>query len=264
MNIEKLIQRAAVAVALLVVVGVAKAQTAPVVNLSVTPASGIGSVTPTITWSTSPAATSCTASGDWSGTKAASGTTTLAAVTASKSYTLTCVFPTTGSVQVQWVPPTTNTDGSALANLSSYHVYVGSSATTLADKQLIAAPASTATVPGLANGTWFFAVSAVSATGKESAKSNVVTKTIAPLSASDTETVTVTPDTTPNPPTNLTVVDPIAYNLRVDYGRFAFLRGTRAGKVALGTPCDETRVTADGYNAIKKRGSVLVAKCAAA
>lgn len=43
----------------------------------------------TLTWSTANA-TSCTASGAWSGTKATSGTQTLAALTASGTYKLTC------------------------------------------------------------------------------------------------------------------------------------------------------------------------------
>jgi hypothetical protein len=269
MNIHRLIQRTAVTVGLLCLIGVVRAQT---VTLTASPASAIGSTPVTLTWSTTPTATSCTASGDWTGTKAASGTTTLAAITASKSYTLTCSFPTTGQTQLSWVAPTTNTDGSALTNLASYQVYYGTSATTLSQKApLVSFPSTSTTVTGLTNGTWFFAVTALSGTNKESAKSNVVQKTIAALSASDTETVTVTPDTTPNPPTNLTVVDPVAYNVRADYGRFAFLRGSRAGVARIGAACDETRITLDGYAVISRprtavvprpsEGATLVAKC---
>jgi hypothetical protein len=247
---------------------------AQTVTLTASPATAIGSTPVTLTWSTTPVATSCTASGDWTGTKAASGTTTLAAVTTSKSYTLTCTFPTTGAAALAWTPPTTNTDNSPLTNLASYKVYVGSSATTLAEKQLIAAPASTASVTGLATGTWFFAVTAVSATGKESAKSNVGQKTIAALTATASAAVTVTPDTTPNPPTNLTVSDPVVYDIRPNESTFAFDRGRAVGVVKLGAACDEVRTTGGGFYALERpskvklsrqpRSVALVAKCSAA
>lgn len=258
---------------LLLVACAANAQAAPAVTLTASPQSAIGSTPVTLTWATTPAATSCTASGDWTGTKAASGTTTLAAVTASKSYTLTCSFPTTGSASLAWTPPSTNTDSSALGNLSSYKIYVGTSATTLTEKQLVAAPASSATVASLANGTWFFAVTAVSATGKESAKSNVATKTIAALSASASTTVTVTPDTTPNPPTNLTVVEQTAYEIRPNESTFAFDRGRAVGVAKLGAACDEERTTGGGFYALERpsrvkltrppRSVALVARCSA-
>ena len=58
--------------------GAAQAQTAGTVTLRANPTSATGSIVPVLTWSTNPVATSCTASGGWSGTKAASGTQTLA------------------------------------------------------------------------------------------------------------------------------------------------------------------------------------------
>lgn len=231
----------------------AEAQT---VTLTASPAAGIGSVTPTLTWSTTPAATSCTASGDWSGTKAASGTQTLAAVTSSKSYTLTCSFATTGQSQLSWVPPTTNTDSSPLTNLASYKIYYGTAATTLTQTKTLAAPASGDLILNIANGTWFFAVSAISSTGKESAKSNVATKTIPAASATDTELVTVTPDTTPSPPSNLTVVEQTAYDVRPNESTFAFDRGRAIGTAKLGAACDETRSTGAGFFAVERPSRV--------
>ena len=99
----------------LLLAGLAQAQTAGVVSLSATPTSGTGSVTPRLTWSTNPVATSCTASGGWSGTKAASGAQTLTAINANTNYTLTCTWGT-GSATVNWTAPTTNTNGSACAD----------------------------------------------------------------------------------------------------------------------------------------------------
>src|SRR5213076_1330508 len=96
--------------------GVAQAQT---VSLSANKTSATGSLTPVLTWSTNPVASSCAASGGWSGTKAASGSQTLTAISASTNYTLTCTWAT-GSSTVSWVAPTTNTDGSSLTNLAGF------------------------------------------------------------------------------------------------------------------------------------------------
>ena len=80
----------------------------------------------------------------------------------------------------------------------------------------------------------------------------------------------VEPSGPPNPPTNLTVVETTAYNVRPNYQRFAFERGTRAGTIRLGAACDESRVTAEGYMVISRpsqvvprpqSGVVLVARC---
>jgi hypothetical protein len=51
--------------------GAAQAQTAGVVTLTANRTSNVGSFAPVLTWSTNPVAQSCTASGGWSGTKAA-------------------------------------------------------------------------------------------------------------------------------------------------------------------------------------------------
>lgn len=252
-----------------IVSGVAQAQT---VTLNVNPTSGIGSVVPVLNWTTTPVATSCTASGDWTGTKAASGTQTLAAITASKSYVLTCAFPTTVSVPLSWTPPTQNTDNSALTNLASYRINFGTTATTLTQTMTVPAPASGAIVLNVANGSWFFTSTAISSTGKASVASNTASKTVAALSAADTETVTVTPDTTPNPPSNLQVIEPTAFDVRPNEQTFAFDRGRAVGTAKLGAACDEERTTGGGFFALERpskvkltkapRSTALVAKCA--
>ncbi|KKP77881.1 MAG: hypothetical protein UR77_C0011G0003 [Candidatus Nomurabacteria bacterium GW2011_GWC2_35_35] len=65
---------------------------APTVTISASPTSVAYNGSSTLTWS-STNATSCTASGDWSGAKAISGTQSTGALTASKTYTLTCTGP---------------------------------------------------------------------------------------------------------------------------------------------------------------------------
>lgn len=76
---------------------------------------GDGEVVPELTWSTSPPAQSCAASGapNWTGTKAAAGTETLAPITSSATYNLECTWPGDSIVTFTWTNPTENTDGSA-------------------------------------------------------------------------------------------------------------------------------------------------------
>ena len=62
---------------------------APTVSLNASPTSLASGSSSTLTWS-STNATSCTASGGWSGTKAASGTLTTGALTTTTTYTLSC------------------------------------------------------------------------------------------------------------------------------------------------------------------------------
>ncbi len=65
---------------------------APVVNLTVNPASVQSGGTTQLSW-TSTNATSCTASGGWSGSRATSGAATSSALTTTTTFTLTCTGP---------------------------------------------------------------------------------------------------------------------------------------------------------------------------
>lgn len=141
-------------------------------------------VTPRLTWSTTPAAASCTASGGtgWAGTKAASGTQTLAGVTASQSYVLQCSWPGATIAVVNWTPPTTNTDGTPYTNPNGFRIQYGN--TGPAEQQLTQSvylnnaqsAGNTWTSPTLAPGTWYFGVKAVNTLGLESTLSNVASK----------------------------------------------------------------------------------------
>jgi hypothetical protein len=105
------------------------AQTDPSVTFGASVTNANGSLTTTLTWSTTPAANSCTASGhsSWTGQKAASGSLALPAITLSGSYSLTlnCTWPGDSTATVRWTPPTQNTDGSALAKCASQAVTSG-------------------------------------------------------------------------------------------------------------------------------------------
>ncbi len=176
--------RKLLAIALLLAAGPLLAQTAPTGSFTLTTQINTnGTLTPTLTWSTTPAATSCTASGDaaWAGTKAASGTQTLAAfpTTTPKAYALVCTWPGQTQALLAWNPPTLNTDGTALTNLAGYRVSWGTSATALTQVAQISNPSTTTyTVTNLTAGTWFFGVRAYTTQGSESALSNVVSRAL--------------------------------------------------------------------------------------
>jgi hypothetical protein len=95
----------------------AQAPAAPMVNLSASATSIAYDGSTTLSWSSSNA-TSCTASGGWSGAKATSGTQTLSNRTATATYTLSCTGAggTTAqevTVNVAPPPPTLNFGASA-------------------------------------------------------------------------------------------------------------------------------------------------------
>lgn len=85
-----------------------------------------------------------------------------------------------GSLPLQWDAPTTNADGTALADLANYRIYLGATVPTCpsASFHLVSSPTSTpgagevvaSRIVGLSAGTTYFArVTAVDATGNESA-----------------------------------------------------------------------------------------------
>lgn len=167
----------------------ADAQTPGTGSLTIATAPGTtaGQVITTLTWTTTPAGAACTASGDWTGTKAASGTETLPAATPPKAYSLRCTWPGDTTATLSWTPPTTNTDGSPLAKcaaatdtgpcLAKYRICRGASATTTTDCRDTNIPAATgSTWTGLAAGTHWFGVKAVTGQGVESALSNTASK----------------------------------------------------------------------------------------
>jgi hypothetical protein len=95
------------------------------------------------------------------------------------AFAITVTDVATGSATVSWTPPTQNSDGSALTNLSGYRIAYGRSATVLDRSISLSNPSlSTAVVDNLSSGTWYFAVSAVNNQGAASNPSNVASKTI--------------------------------------------------------------------------------------
>ena len=84
-----------------------------------------------------------------------------------------------GTADVSWTPPTTNTDGSTLTNLAGYNIYYGTSPNALNQQvQVSNVGVTNYVISGLTSGTWYFAVTAYTSTGTESSLSNVASKTI--------------------------------------------------------------------------------------
>ena len=84
-----------------------------------------------------------------------------------------------GTATLSWTTPTSNVDGSTLLDLAGYRIYYGTSAGSLG--QVIDLPIAQATsylVKDLSSGTFYFAVTAYTSSGAESAQSNVASKTI--------------------------------------------------------------------------------------
>ena len=84
-----------------------------------------------------------------------------------------------GSATVNWTPPTSNSDGSALTNLAGYRIHYGTASNSLTQSVQVANVGLTSyTLTNLTGGAWYFGVSAFTTSGQESALSNVASKQI--------------------------------------------------------------------------------------
>lgn len=147
----------------------------------------------TLSWSSSDA-TSCSASGAWSGDKSISGQETIDSLTTNSTFILTCSSvagsssdsiaisvnpPLLGTVTLSWTPPTTNEDGSALTDLAGYKIYYGNVSGTYSEIIDVNAPGiASCLVDDLTPDTYFFSMTAYNASGYESSYSNEVSKTV--------------------------------------------------------------------------------------
>jgi hypothetical protein len=85
----------------------------------------------------------------------------------------------TGAATLSWTPPTQNTDGSSLKNLSGYRILYGTSSSSLNKTININNPGVTNyVVENLSPATYYFAVKSVTSGGAESSASKVVSKTV--------------------------------------------------------------------------------------
>ena len=90
-----------------------------------------------------------------------------------------CGATAAGSATLSWSPSTRNTDGSPISNLAGYEIHYGSSPKALNMHIRINDPrATTYVIRSLSPGTYYFGVTAYSATGEQSSLSALASKTI--------------------------------------------------------------------------------------
>ena len=169
------------------------------VNVNVTPAAdpevslsaSAGSVAPggsvTLTWESAGVDT-CTASGNWSGTKPTSGDQSVGPINEDVNFNLNCTGSRGSavamtSVQVRrarlsWDAPTQNVDGSPLTDLGGFVVYYGNASRDYSQTVDINDATQTELDLVLTPGTWYFAVTAKDLDDNESAYSGEVSKTV--------------------------------------------------------------------------------------
>ena len=85
--------------------------------------------------------------------------------------------PVTGSATLTWTVPTRNTNGSTLLNIAGYRIVYGQSPSTFTGS-LEVANVTTATVPNLTAGTWYFSVMAKDGDGVMSLPTTPASKVI--------------------------------------------------------------------------------------
>ena len=95
------------------------------------------------------------------------------------AFTLLVTPPSANFAALSWVAPTQKTDGSPLTDLAGYWVMHGSVPDSLMRIAQITDPGTTAYLTiGLPSGVHYFAVTAYTQSGTESAMSNIASKTI--------------------------------------------------------------------------------------
>ena len=94
-------------------------------------------------------------------------------------FSITVAGPGNGTAELTWAAPTHTTAGAPLSNLSGYRLYYGPSQSEMTRTLDFADASKTShTMSGLASGTWYFAITATTSAGTESAFSNIGVKTI--------------------------------------------------------------------------------------
>ena len=168
---------------------------------------GNGVVSPTLTWSTSPPAFDCMASGDWSGSKGPSGSETIPDLVTSATFVLECEWPRSRDVTLTWTPPTLMTDGTpADGKIRDYSVYYGTMSE-IYDQEVHGIPVAPLNAEGQVEyvmqmpsaGSWYFVSTAWSTGGHESMYSNEATRVVGDDEIV-TETVGITVNPVPLPP----------------------------------------------------------------
>ncbi len=95
------------------------------------------------------------------------------------AYSLSVNQSQDGSVTLNWVAPTQNSDGSTLIDLAAYNIYYGRSSGNYDNEIHISNPSiTTYVVEQLGSGTYYFAATTVNSTGVESVYSGEAIRTL--------------------------------------------------------------------------------------
>jgi len=101
------------------------------------------------------------------------------ASTALPAFDISVTQISTGSVTLSWLPPSTNTNGSPLTDLSGYIIYYGTNSSSLAQSAKIANPGiATFVIDNLSPGTWYFSLVSYNSANIQSPLSQVVSTTV--------------------------------------------------------------------------------------
>lgn len=160
----------------------------PAVTLSAADTVVPAGETVVLTWSSSHA-TSCVASGGWSGNRPVQGSVEVGPLNQNTTYSLNCSGPggnaldmlsvsVLGVVSLEWEPPTENVDGSSIDDLSGYRIYYGPFSRDYSSEVAVDDERTTAHQLVLPSGSYYFAMTAVDVFGNESSYSNEVIKTV--------------------------------------------------------------------------------------
>ena len=186
----------------------------PPATFTISPMSGESPLDVVLTWNV-PGMTGtypCTASGDWSGQKAAASTETLGSVMKNSTYTLTCTAIPPGGAVLQWTKATTNADGTPLASPEGYAINYGNTLLegqpVLQNSIVVPHTQTTYTFLDLLPMRWMFGVQTIGNGGVKSDLSNIVSFEVQPRESQIhryTATVSVTVVQKPAPPGELKV-----------------------------------------------------------
>jgi len=95
------------------------------------------------------------------------------------TISVTGTTPTSGSATLKWVPPTQDTNGSALTNYAGIILYYGAAPASLTQSVRVASSSQNSyTIGNLGAGTWYFGSVAYTNTGVQSAMSSIVSKIV--------------------------------------------------------------------------------------
>ncbi len=161
---------------------------APTLTLSASEPVVASGDTVDLSW-TSTHADVCSASGGWTGDKPINGTESVGPLSQSTTYGLSCSgvggsavamisVAINESVTLTWMAPTQNVDGTALTDLAGYRIYYGAASGAYTDVLEVTSSSSTSHSLTLPSGSYYFAMTAVDASGNESAYSNELMKSI--------------------------------------------------------------------------------------